>query len=70
MKLYSHTNFGGLFSTVGVDFRFFAYIEIIEIAKFVYHARGSIQTYNANDILFFVFRFDKDAPNADRKKNR
>ena len=36
MKLCSYTNFGVLFSTVDVDFRFFAYIKIFEIAKFVY----------------------------------
>ena len=36
MKLCSYTNFGALFSTVDVDFRFFAYIKIFGIAKFVY----------------------------------
>ena len=37
MKLCSYTNFGALFSTVDVDFRFLAYIKIFEIAKFVYY---------------------------------
>ena len=36
MKLCSYTSFWALFSTVDVDFRFFAYIKIFEIAKFVY----------------------------------
>ena len=36
MKLCSYTNFGALFSTVDIDFRFFVYFEIFEIAKFVY----------------------------------
>ena len=36
MKLCSYTNFRALFLTVDVDFCFFAYIKIFEIAKFVY----------------------------------
>ena len=36
MKLCIYTNFGALFSTVDVDFGFFAHIKIFEIAKFVY----------------------------------
>ena len=55
MKLYSHTNFGELFSSVDVDFRFFAYIEIFEISKFVYYVRGSNRELNANETLFFLF---------------
>ena len=37
MKLCSYTNFGALYSTVDVDFHFFAHIKIFEIAKFVYY---------------------------------
>ena len=36
MILCSYTNFGALFSTVDVEFRFFAYTKIFEIGKFVY----------------------------------
>ena len=36
MKLCSYTNFGRIFLTVNVGFRFFAYIKIFEIVKFVY----------------------------------
>ena len=37
MKLFSYTNFEALFLTVDVDFCYFAYIKIFEIAKFVYN---------------------------------
>ena len=35
-EICSYTNFGALFSTVDVDFRFSDNIKIFEIAKFVY----------------------------------
>ena len=42
MKLCSYSNFGALFSTVDVDFRFYAYVKIVEIAKFVYYLSENI----------------------------
>ena len=44
MNLCSHTNFGALFSTVDVDFRFFAHIKIFEIASAKLRERQHWQT--------------------------
>ena len=43
-----YTKFGALFLTVDIDFRIFAYIQIFEIAKFVYCGSG----FETNPIFF------------------